>query len=154
MWENPHLVTKASWKKLVSSWTLPWADSSLEGLCMCQVLVTEKTHAWWWSLRSRNQGRGLVCLPLHFSVLQPYGRQDLQNAQGTCTSGAQSPRTQRGHDPTERWSSSWGMSHRVEYLPAASWGGIWDGLVAFARHRACERLPSLSLKKSKITRRY
>lgn len=30
--------------------------------------------------------------------------------------GAQSPRTQKCHDPSERWASSWGVSHGKEYL--------------------------------------
>ena len=68
---------KSFMKKLVSRWTLPLADSSLEGLRMCQVSVTEKTFAPCWSHMSRIQGRGLICLLLHFLVLRPQGRQDL-----------------------------------------------------------------------------
>lgn len=153
LWENSHLVTKASWKKLVSSWTLPLADSSWLGLSMCRVSVTEKTHSRWWSARSRLRA-GLSLLALTFPCAPTTIQAKPTKCPGPCTPGAHCPSIQKGHDPTERWASSWGMSHSTEYLPGTSWGGIWGGLLAFARHSGYERPPSLFFKKSKITRRY
>lgn len=66
-WKNSHFVTKTSWRKLVLSWTLPFADSSSEGFHVCQVSVTEKTLGPRWNPMSRIQGQGLDLLAFTFS---------------------------------------------------------------------------------------
>jgi len=97
-------------------WSLPVADSSLEGLHMCQVSITEKTFAPWWSTRSRILIWWLDLLAFTFSCAPTTRQAKPIKYLESLYYGARSPRTQKCHDPSERCASSWGMSHGKEYL--------------------------------------